>query len=229
VRPLAERDQLKQAAAERALEYVQSGMLLGLGTGTTARLFIQGLVQRAKQGLRVTAVCTSLESARMAQEAGIEVVEEIGRPVDLAIDGADEIDPSLNLVKGHGGALFREKLVALAARRFLVIADDSKLVSRLGQSYVPVEVLPFLWRRTGDRLLALGDRLELRGGEGKPYRTDNGNLILDLTFEGGLPDPERAAAEIKSISGVLEHGLFLGIASACLIAAPEGVRVLEKS
>jgi ribose 5-phosphate isomerase A len=165
----------------------------------------------------------------MAQEAGIEVVEDIDRPVDLAIDGADEIDPSLNLVKGHGGALFREKLVALAARRFLVIADDSKLVARLGQSYVPVEVLPFLWRRTGERLLALGDRLELRGGEGTPYRTDNGNLILDLTFEGGLPDPERAAAEIKSISGVLEHGLFLGMASACLVAGPQGVRVLEKS
>jgi ribose 5-phosphate isomerase A len=229
VRLLAERDQLKEAAAERALQYVESGMLLGLGSGTTSRLFIEGLIRRAEQGLRVTAVCTSLESARMAREAGIEVVEDLDRAVDLAIDGADEIDPSLNLVKGHGGALFREKLVALAARRFLVIADDSKLVPRLGQTYVPVEVLPFLWRRTGDRLLALADRLELRGGEREPFRTDNGNLILDLTFHGGLPEPERTAAQVKSISGVLEHGLFIGIASACLVAAPEGVRVLEKT
>ena len=226
---MSEQDEQKRAAAELALESVESGMLLGVGTGSTARFFIEGLSRRAAGGLRVTAVATSEETARMVAAAGIPVVDDIDRPIDLAVDGADEIDPALNLLKGHGGALFREKLVALAARRFLVIADNSKLVPRLGQTYVPVEVLPFLWRRTGDRLLALADRLELRGGEREPFRTDNGNLILDLTFEGGLPDLERTAAQIKSISGVLEHGLFLGIASACLIAAPEGVRVLEKS
>jgi ribose 5-phosphate isomerase A len=227
VTPLPERDEQKRAAAELALDSVESGMLLGIGSGSTARFFIEGLARRAAEGLRVTAVATSEESARMTAEAGIPVLDDIERPIDLAVDGADEIDPALNLLKGHGGALFREKLVAVAALRFLVIADESKLVQRLGQTYVPVEVLPFLWRQTAERLGGLGPSWALRGGVDAPYRTDNGSLIVDLTFDGGLSDPERTAALIKSITGVLEHGLFLGLASTCLVAGPEGVRVLE--
>jgi ribose 5-phosphate isomerase A len=225
---LPEHDEQKRAAAELALESVESGMLLGVGTGSTARFFIEGLARRAASGLRVTAVPTSEETARMVAEAGIPVVEDIDRPIDLAVDGADEIDPALDLLKGHGGALFREKLVAVAARRFLVIVDESKLVQRLGQTYVPVEVLPFLWRQTAERLGALGASWVLRGGLDAPYRTDNGSLIVDLTFAGGVSDSERTAALIKGVTGVLEHGLFLGLAAACLVAGPHGVRVLER-
>lgn len=228
VRRLAEAGDLKRAAAERAVELVEDGMLLGVGTGTTARHFIAGLVRRAGQGMRVTVLPTSLESAALVREAGIPLVEDVERAVDLAVDGADEIDPELNLLKGHGGALFREKLVATAAARFVVIADESKLVERLGQSYVPVEVLPFLWRLTGRRLAELGAEWELRGGEETPYRTDNGNLIVDLRFPGGLAQPGRTAADIKSVTGVLEHGLFLGLASSCLVAGAGGVRVIER-
>ena len=225
---MSEQDEQKRAAAELALESVESGMLLGVGTGSTARFFIEGLSRRAASGLRVTAVATSEETARMVAAAGIPVVDDIDRPIDLAVDGADEIDPALNLLKGHGGALFREKLVAVAARRFLVIVDESKVVQRLGQTYVPVEVLPFLWRLTAERLAGLGASWELRGGLDAPFRTDNGSLVVDLTFPGGVGDSERTAALIKGVTGVLEHGLFLGLTTACLVAGPKGVRVLER-
>lgn len=218
-------DALKLAAARRALELVEPGMLLGVGTGTTARFFIRELGASAV-GRQVRAVPTSQVSAELARSAGIAVVEDPDRPIDLAVDGSDEIDPRLRLVKGHGGALFREKLVASAARRFVVIGDGSKLVERLGRGPVPVEVLPFLWRRTADRLAALGPTWTLRGGPESPYRTDSGNLILDLTFAGGLPDPERTAAAIKAVTGVLEHGLFIGLVRAAIVATEDGVQVL---
>jgi ribose 5-phosphate isomerase A len=226
---LAEQDVLKRAVAERALEQVESGMLLGVGTGTTARFFIEGLAARAAEGLEVTAVPTSRGSAEMLTAAGIRVVEEADRELDLAVDGADEVDPQLNLVKGHGGALFREKLVAAAAARFLVIADESKLVERLGMTFVPVEVIPFMWRQTAARVAPLCTSWVLRGGTDQPYRTDNGNLILDLKFDGGISDPEASAAALKSVTGVLEHGLFLGIATACLVAGEGGVRELRRT
>jgi ribose 5-phosphate isomerase A len=218
---LADQDDLKRSAARRALELVSPGMVLGLGTGTTARHFIEGLA-----GLRVAGVATSVASAELARAAGVEVLDDPAGPLDLAVDGADEIDPELRLVKGRGGALFREKMVALAARRFVVIGDDSKMVQRLGATYVPVEIAPFLWRRTAARLAGLGAALALRGGEATPYRTDNGNLLVDLTFEGGLADPERTAVELKATTGVLEHGLFLGLAQAAIVAGPAGVRVV---
>jgi ribose 5-phosphate isomerase A len=218
---LADRDELKRTAARRALELVAPGMVLGIGTGTTARFFIEGLA-----GLRVAAVPTSRVSAQLASAAGVELLEDPRGPIDLAVDGADEIDPGLRLVKGHGGALFREKMVAAAARRFVVIADDSKLVDRLGRTYVPVEVAPFLWRRTAERLAGLGAGWALRGGEAAPYRTDNGNLVLDLTFPDGLVAPERTAADIKAVTGVLDHGLFLGLATGAIVAGPAGVEVL---
>jgi ribose 5-phosphate isomerase A len=222
---LANTDALKLAAAQRALELVEPGMLLGIGTGTTARFFITELGARAV-GRHVRTVPTSRRSAELARSAGIAVVEEPERPIDLAVDGADEIDPLLRLVKGHGGALFREKLVAAAARRFVVVGDGSKLVERLGRGAVPVEVLPFLWRQTAARLAALGPTWTLRGGTEEPYRTDNGNLILDLAFEDGVADPEGTAAAMKAVTGVLEHGLFIGLASAAIVATDDGVRVL---
>jgi ribose 5-phosphate isomerase A len=226
---LSEQDVLKRAAARRALEQVESGMLLGVGTGTTTRFFIEGLAARAAQGLQVTAVSTSRDSSELLAAAGIPVVEDVDRQLDLAVDGADEVDPALNLVKGHGGALFREKLVAVSAARFLVIVDESKLVDRLGRTYVPVEVLPFMWRQTAARVGPLCDSWVLRGGTEKPYRTDNGNLILDLTYEDGIPDLEATASTLKSLTGVVEHGLFLGTATSCLVAGDGGVRELLRT
>jgi ribose 5-phosphate isomerase A len=224
---LPDQDALKAAAAARALELVRDGMLLGLGTGSTAAIFLDLLGERVKAGLRVTAIATSRRSQQQAVALGIPVVEELEGPVDLAVDGADEIDPQLNLLKGRGGALVREKLVAVAARRFVVVADESKLVPRLGVGVLPVEVLPFLWRGTVARIQALGfEEWTLRGGPETPFVSDNGNRVVDFTIRAGIDDPERVGALLKAVTGVVEHGLFTGLATACLVAAEGGVRVL---
>jgi ribose 5-phosphate isomerase A len=196
-------------------------MLVGLGSGSTARRFIAGLAGRA-----VRCIASSVASAEQARALGLEVLDELDRACDLAVDGADEIDPELGLIKGRGGALFREKLVAVNAERFVVIADESKLVRRLGVGVLPVEVLPFLWRRTAARIGDRGIAWQLRGGEEEPYVTDNGNLVLDLTVQGGIEDAFQLAADLKLTPGVCEHGLFLGIASAALVGGPDGVRTL---
>lgn len=219
--PSPDREAQKRAAARRALELVRPGMVVGIGTGTTARFFIEGLA-----GQPVVVVPTSRQSAEVAQSAGLKVVDDPQGEIDLAVDGADEIDPELRLVKGHGGALFREKMVATAARRFVVIADESKLVDRLGRDFLPVEVAPFLWRQTAARLAATGASCVLRGGEANPYLTDNGNLIVDLTFPKGISDPEHTAAAVKATTGVLDHGLFIGLARAAIVAGTAGVRVM---
>ena len=208
-------------AAQAALELVEPGMVLGLGTGTTAWHFIAGLA-----GKDVTCIASSRASAEQARALGLEVVDEVYGSCDLAVDGADEIDPELRLIKGRGGALFREKLIALNADRFVVIADESKLVPRLGAGVLPVEIVPFLWRRTAERIGDHGFAWQLRGGEHDPFVTDNGNLVLDLTIQGGIEDPLALAAEIKLIPGVCEHGLFLGIAAAAIIGSSAGVRTI---
>lgn len=217
---------LKAAAAARALELVESGMVLGLGTGSTVRYFISGLAQLVSTGLRISVLATSEASAQLARAAGIPVLSDLDQRLDLAIDGADEIDPGLNLIKGRGGAMFREKMVAQCSERFVVIADDSKLVSRLGQGALPVEVLPFLWRRTADRLGALGASWELRGGPEHPYRTDNDNLVLDLRFPTGISDARELEREINNIVGVIENGLFVAMATGCIIASANSIRIL---
>jgi ribose 5-phosphate isomerase A len=219
---LADPDELKAAAARRAVELVQPGMRLGLGSGSTASRFIAGLA-----GMDVTCVCTSVASAAQARDLGLRVVDDVDGLLDLAVDGADEIDSELSLIKGRGGALLREKLVALAARRFVVVADESKLVDRLGVGVLPVEVVPFLWHRTAARIAdATGATYTVRGGEKSPYVTDNGNWILDLTFEGGIDDGASLASTLKNVPGVCEHGLFLDIATAAIVAGQDGVRVL---
>lgn len=222
-------DDLKRAAAEKALELVQDGMLLGLGTGSTARYFTEGVGRLVKNGTKVRGVPTSREIAELAVELGIEIVTELMGPIDLAVDGADEVDPSLNLIKGRGGALFREKLVAAAAKRFLVIVDESKLVKELGVGVLPVEVLPFLWRSTAARIAALGLSLSLRGGEETPYMTDNDTLILDVTVEGGIKNPNELALELKKVLGVVEHGLFVGMTDTVIVAGPEGPKAIGRS
>jgi ribose 5-phosphate isomerase A len=221
-------DDLKRAAADKALELVQDGMLLGLGSGSTARYFTEGVGRLVADGMKVRGVPTSRATAELAAELGIPIVTELVGQIDLAVDGADEVDPSLNLIKGRGGALFREKLVAAAAKRFVVVVDESKLVKQLGAGVLPVEVLPFLWRSTAERLTALGASLVVRGGEETPYITDNGNLILDLTVEGGISDPQALNAELKQITGVVEHGLFVGMADTVIVAGPDGPRAVGR-
>jgi ribose 5-phosphate isomerase A len=221
-------DELKQAAAEKALELVQDGMLLGLGSGTTARYFTEGVGRLVAEGMKVRAVPTSRETAELAAELGIPIVTELLGQVDLTVDGADEVDPALNLIKGRGGALFREKLVATASKRFVVVVDESKLVKQLGVGGLPVEVLPFLWRSTAERLAALGISLVVRGGEETPYVTDNGNLIFDLTVEGGIKDPAKLGAELKGLTGVVEHGLFVGMTDTVIVAGPEGPKAIGR-
>ncbi len=223
---MAGQDELKRQAAERALDLVRPGMLLGLGSGSTAWHFAEGVGRLVAGGLDVTAIATSVATAEHARSLGIRLVDEIDRALDLAVDGADEIDPNLDLVKGRGGALLREKLVAEAAERFVVVADESKLVPRLGAGTLPVEVLPFLWRQTAARLALLGARWEVRGGEATPFVTDNGNLVLDLLFESGIEDAARLGGSIKAITGVVEHGLFVGLATAAVVAGEGGVRVI---
>ncbi|GAC1653378.1 MAG: ribose-5-phosphate isomerase RpiA [Candidatus Dormibacteraceae bacterium] len=213
----------KRAAAVAALELVRPGMLVGLGSGSTAQQFIAGLA-----GRHVTCIASSLASAEQARGLGLRVLDELDRSCDLTVDGADEIDPQLGLIKGRGGALFREKLVAVNSDRFIVIADESKLVHRLGVGELPVEVLPFLWRRTARHFEERGMTWTLRGGEAAPYITDNGNLILDLAVQGGIEEPLQLAADLKLIPGVCEHGLFLGVATEAYVAGPGGVRRLTR-
>ena len=222
-------DELKQAAAYKALELVQDGMLVGLGSGSTARFFTEGVGRLVAEGMKVRGVPTSRATAELAAEVGIPIVTELVGPIDLAVDGADEVDPALNLIKGRGGALFREKLVATASKRFVVVVDESKMVKQLGAGVLPVEVLPFLWRSSAERLAGLGLSLVIRGGEETPFITDNGNLILDVTVEGGIKSPGDFGVELKKITGVVEHGLFVGMTDTVIVAGPEGPKALGRA
>jgi ribose 5-phosphate isomerase A len=225
---LAEQEALKRAAAEKALELVRDGMLVGLGSGSTVRYFTEGVGRLVAGGMTLRGVPTSRATAALAAELGIPVVEDLVGEIDLAVDGADEVDPSLGLIKGRGGALFREKLVAAAAKRFVCVVDESKVVDKLGKGVLPVEVLPFLWRTTAERLARLCTGLKVRGGEEEPYVTDNGNLILDLSFEAGIEDAAELAVALKGTVGVVEHGLFLGMTDSCIVAGAEGPKVLGR-
>ena len=213
----------KQAAAERALELVKPGTIIGLGTGSTARYFIEALARKVRNGLKIQAVVTSVESRTQAETGGIPITERVDGSLDLAVDGADEIDPAVNCVKGRGGALLREKIVAHASRRFVLIADESKLVGRLGRGPVPLEVLPFLWEATSRSIESLGGRPELRMAAGEPFKTDNGNLVLDTSF--GAVDAALGVA-LHAIPGVIEHGLFFGMARAAIVGSAAGIRIL---
>ena len=213
----------KQAAAERALELVRPGTIIGLGSGSTARHFIDALGRKVRDGLKIQAVVTSLESKARAERAGIGVIDRLDGGIDVAVDGADEIDPAVNCLKGRGGALLREKIVAHASRRFVLIADESKLVGRLGRGPVPIEVLPFLWQTTSRSIESLGGQPQLRMAGGEPFQSDNANLILDTSF--GAVDASLGAA-LHAIPGVIEHGLFFGMARAAIIGSATGIRIL---
>lgn len=231
---MSEREPLKRAAARGAVERVRSGMVLGLGTGSTVAHFLELLAGRIDAGELedVMGVATSVRTADAAHALGIPVTSLDREPVlDLAVDGADEVDPGLDLIKGMGGALLREKVVAQAACRFLVIVDDGKLVERLGErSPLPVEVIPFGWVVHREPIRALGGEPELRTTDGdEPYLTDNGNYVLDCRFPDGIGDPRGLEGELWARAGVVETGLFLGMAAEVLVGGPDGVRSLRSS
>jgi len=229
---MEDRDGLKRAAAERALDFVENGMVLGLGTGSTAAFFVEHLAARIAQGLAIVAIPTSERTAAQARQLGIPLASFAEhRRIDVAIDGADEVQrTTLDLVKGRGGALLREKIVAAASSRFIVIVDRDKLVDRLGEAGpLPVEVAQFGWQATAGALERLGSRPELRcAASGQPFVTDGGNFILDCLF-GPIDDPPETERRIKSIVGVVENGLFVGRSSAVIVASQDGIEVLTPS
>jgi ribose 5-phosphate isomerase A len=225
---------LKRAAAARALDFVTDGMKLGLGSGSTAEAFVELLGARVRGGLNLLCVPTSERTAARSRELGIALsnLNDIA-PLDLTIDGADEADRDLNLIKGGGGALLREKIVAISSKRMIVVADGSKLVSRLGRFPLPVEVLEFGHATTAARIIgaaaALGyanTSIVLRKKDGAVYKTDNGNVIYDCAL-GAIADAGKLAAALSCVTGVVEHGLYVGIAKMLVIARPEGVEVIE--
>lgn len=222
-------DEAKLLAAKRAVELIEDGMAVGLGTGSTATLFIRELGKRVGDGLRIKAIATSDASRTLAQQLGIPITTFAETPVlDLNVDGADEVAPGLALIKGGGGAHLREKIVASIAKKFIVVADSTKVVPMLGKFPLPVEVFEFALPLVARKLESLGMNPRLRparNGEG-PWITDEGNLILDC-YCGAIPDPARTAAEVRAIIGVVEHGLFLNMATLALVAGENGVEELH--
>lgn len=225
-----ERDVLKRAAADAAVELVEDGMVVGLGTGSTARFAVDALARRSGQGLRILGIPTSERTAAQAKALGIPLTSFAEhRQIDLTIDGADEVErETLNLIKGLGGALLREKIVASASRRLVIIVDAAKLVNRLGTRVpVPVEIVPFGFEVTQAALAALGADARLRvSTTGEPFVTDSGNWILDCAF-GSIADPAGLEARIGRIVGVVESGLFIGRAGPVFVADAAGVHRLE--
>ncbi len=224
---------LKARAAERAVAMVESGMVLGLGSGSTALFALRYLSALIREGkLRdVVGVPTSVRVEQEATRLEIPLVSLDDQPViDLTIDGADEVDPDLNLIKGGGGALLREKIVAQASRREVIVIDESKLSPRLGTNWaVPVEIVPFGWSSTARYLESIGAVPKLRtNADGTPYRTDQDNLILDCAF-GPMANPSEIAAKIKARAGVVEHGLFLGLATEIIVASTNGIRRITRA
>lgn len=225
---------LKRAAAARALDYVEDGMKLGLGTGSTAEAFLEVLAPRVRGGLTITGVATSNRTAEKARALGITIAEldQVG-DLDLVVDGADETDGDLNLIKGGGGAHLIEKIVATAAKKMVVIADETKLVKKLGKFPLPVEVVRFGHATTARRVAKAAKALKrditpvLRQKDGATFITDSGNYIYDCAF-GSIANPAKLAIALSVIPGVVEHGLFVGIATTLILARSTGVEVIEK-
>jgi ribose 5-phosphate isomerase A len=224
-------DEAKRLVARRAVEFVEDGMAVGLGTGTTATMFIHALGERVKAGLRIRCVASSDASHDLGVKLGMDVttLDELPK-LDVYIDGADEVGPALALIKGGGGALLREKIVASAAKRFIVVVDSTKVVEHLGKFPLPVEVIKMALPLVEPKLEALGLHPKLRPAKtgAGPYLTDEGNYILDCAC-GVIADPGKTAAEIRGIVGVVEHGLFLRMASLALVAGEDGVREMWAS
>jgi ribose 5-phosphate isomerase A len=232
---MTDQNALKRAVAAKALEYVQDGMKLGLGSGSTAEIFVEMLAPRVRGGAKLLCVPTSERTAALARKLGLTLasLDDLA-PLDLTVDGADEADRNLDLIKGGGGMLLREKIVAAASRRMIVIADESKMVPRLGKFPLPVEVVEFGHKSTAMRLAAslaaagyANVPMSLRRRDGAVFKTDSGNLIYDVAF-GTIQNAPRLAAAISAVTGVVEHGLFVGIATTLLIAGPGEIEVVTR-
>jgi ribose 5-phosphate isomerase A len=228
-------DDLKRQAAAKALEFVRPGMRLGLGTGSTAKHFVDLLAERVRGGLNIVGVPTSEATRAQAERLGVPLTTLDETPeLDLTVDGADEFDPALQLIKGGGGALLREKIVASASGRMIVITDSSKRVERLGRFPLPVEVAPFGLEATRRAVAAAlhsagcpGEMDLRKGADGAPFVTDGGHYILDCRL-GAIPDAERLAEQLLRVPGVMENGLFLGLADAIIVAAEGGIEILGR-
>lgn len=227
-------DDLKQLVGKEAVGFVKPGMKLGIGTGSTAEAFVRELAKACDQGLNIIGVPTSVRTADLCKKLGVPLttLDEIPK-LDLTIDGADEIDPELNLIKGGGGALLREKIVAAASDEMLVIVDQSKLVETLGAYPLPIEVNQFGLRATTEMIKAICSRISPDGTirlrmaeDDKPFITDGGHYIIDASF-GRIVDPKALSVELNAIPGVVEHGLFTGLASKAIVAETTGIRLIE--
>lgn len=226
---LAVRDREKQAAARAAVELIEPGQVVGLGSGSTASYALRFLAERVRGGLNIIGVPTSQKIMELAEQLFIPLATIEEHPsIDIDIDGADEIDPQLNLIKGGGGALLREKVIASASRRFIVIAESTKQVPCLGRFPLPVEVIPFAESPVKRRIEALGAKVVRRSfAYGNPYVTDEGHHILDCSF-GKISDPAGLSAELHNLPGVVEHGLFIGMAELALIGTQDGVVRIQR-
>lgn len=215
----------KQAAGRRAAEFVEDGMIVGLGTGSTVHFTIEALGERVRDGLAITGVPTSIDTETKARDLGIPLttLEEV-RSIDLTVDGADEIDPDFCMIKGGGGALLREKVVARISKREVIVADPSKVVDRLGLTFLlPLEIVPFARGPVSREIQALGAEPVLRlAGQGAVYRTDNGNEVLDVRFPDGIADPPALERELAQIPGLVESGLFIGLAHVLVVGSEDG-------
>jgi ribose 5-phosphate isomerase A len=212
------RDQEKQVAARSAVEMIEAGSIVGLGSGSTATYVIRFLADRVREGLKIVGIPTSRRTQGLAEQLGIPLTTlDEHQEIDIALDGADEVDARLNLIKGGGGSLLREKIVASAARRLIIVVDSAKQVARLGKFPLPVEVIPFAQALISKRIAALGARPSLRcHAYGNPFVTDEGHQILDCAF-GEIADPPALAEKLRFIPGVVEHGLFIGMAEMALV------------
>jgi ribose 5-phosphate isomerase A len=222
---------LKREAAEEAVKQIKSGMILGLGTGSTANYAIEkiGELWQAGELTDIVGIPTSIRTEQKAQSYGIPLGTLDEYPeIDLAIDGADEVDPRLDLIKGLGGALLREKMVEAASKYFIVVVDSSKIVPDLGRGLLPVAVDQFGWKSHARWLEQLGCMVAIRGGEARPYVADNGNYILDCYFIHGIPNPAELDVMLRSRPGVVEHGLFLNMANEVIVAGLDGLQVIKR-
>ena len=221
-------DEKKKEVGEKAVEYIKDGMTLGLGSGSTVYWMLKKLGERVKEGLTVKGVPSSLRTEGWAKEFGIPLTTlSESQRLDLAIDGADEVDPSFNLTKGGGGSLLREKLVNDAAEQLIIVVDDSKLVDRLGAFPLPVEIVPFGWENTAEKIAGLQCQPKLRRENDEIFVTNNGNYIVDCKFDG-ISDPHALHRNLKLILGVIETGLFINMTDIVLVSGESGVKILEK-
>jgi ribose 5-phosphate isomerase A len=218
-------EELKKMAAERAVRYIKDGMAIGLGTGSTTRYAIEEIGKLVKEGIKIIGIPTSIKTEKIASRFGISI-SELDDQIDLTIDGADEVDAKLNLIKGKGGALLREKMVARNSKREIIIVDESKMATILSLP-LPIEIAKFGWRATKRRIEELGGKANLRKDKNAPFITDNGNYIIDCDF-GEISEPKKLSEKINLIPGVVENGLFINMADEVIIGTRKGIKIKKK-